>query len=88
MAKANKECQSCGMPLKRDEFGGGTEADGSKSATYCSHCYEVGKFRLPDITVEEMQERVNGKIKEAGFPGFLAGFFTKKIPKLKRWTKS
>ncbi len=87
MAKAYKECQSCGMPLKRDAAGGGTEADGSKSATYCSHCYEAGKFKLPGITVEEMQERVKGKIKEAGFPGFLAGFFTKKIPKLERWTK-
>ena len=87
MAKANKECQSCGMPLTRDERGGGTEADGSKSATYCSHCYEAGKFRLPDLTAEEMQVMVKGKIKEAGFPGFLAGFFTKKIPKLKRWTK-
>ena len=87
MAKAMKECQSCGMPLKRDELGGGTEADGSKSVTYCSHCYQGGKFTLPDITVAQMQERVKGKIKDAGFPGFLAGFFTKKIPKLQRWTK-
>jgi len=88
VANANKECQSCGMPLKRDPQGGGTESDGSKSATYCSHCYEAGRFKLPDISVEQMQERVKGKIKEAGFPGFLAGMFTKKIPKLKRWSKS
>ena len=26
-----KNCQSCGMPLRRDEKGGGTNADGSKS---------------------------------------------------------
>lgn len=87
MATATKECQSCGMPLKRDKLGGGTHADGSKSHTFCSHCYEGGKFTLPDLTVEQMQERVKGKIKEAGFPGFLAGLFTKKIPKLQRWTK-
>lgn len=87
MAKATKECQSCGMPLKRDEKGGGTEADGSKSVTFCSHCYEGGKFTLPDITVDKMQVLVKGKIKEAGFPGFIAGFFTKKIPKLERWNK-
>lgn len=80
-----KNCQSCGMPLKKDAKGGGTNADGSKSTMYCSHCYENGKFTLPDITMSQMQERVKGKLKEMGFPGFLAGFFTKGIPKLKRW---
>jgi hypothetical protein len=30
-------CQSCGMPLSKDEKGGGTEADGRKSSQYCSH---------------------------------------------------
>lgn len=82
-----KECQSCGMPRKRDEKGGGTNADGSKSAMYCSHCYENGRFTMPDVTVGEMQKLVKGKIKEAGFPGFLAGLFTRKIPKLERWNR-
>ena len=81
----NKNCQSCGMPLKRDEQGGGTNADGSKSTVYCSHCFQSGKFVLPDITMTQMQERVRQKMAEMGFPGFLAGFFTRKIPKLERW---
>ena len=85
MAKSFKNCQSCGMPLSRDERGGGTNADGSKSEMYCSHCYEGGRFSLPDITAGEMQERVKGKLKEAGFPGFLAGLFSRKVPKLERW---
>ena len=85
MEKEYKNCQSCGMPLKRDEKGGGTNADGTKSKMYCSHCYEKGKFTMPDMTVPQMQERVKGKLKEMGFPGFLAGFFTKGIPKLERW---
>jgi hypothetical protein len=34
-----------------------------------------------------MQEFSKGKLKEMGFPGFLAGLFTKGIPKLKRWSK-
>lgn len=83
--KSLKNCQSCGMPLSRDERGGGTNADGSKSEMYCSHCYEGGRFSLPDITAGEMQERVKGKLKEAGFPGFLAGLFSRKVPKLERW---
>jgi hypothetical protein len=87
MEEQYKNCQSCGMPLKKDEKGGGTNADGSKSYMYCSHCYQNGKFTLPDITKEGMQEHVKGKLKSMGFPGFIAGFFTKGIPKLKRWSK-
>lgn len=85
MSHAYKNCQSCGMPLKRDEQGGGTNADGSKSQMYCSHCFQAGQFVLADITAEQMQERVRQKLKEFGFPGFLAGMFTKGIPKLERW---
>jgi Putative zinc ribbon domain len=82
-----KHCQSCGMPLSRDDRGGGTNADGSKSGKYCSHCYANGAFTLPDITLDEMKGRVKGKIKEAGFPGILAGLFTRKLGKLERWNK-
>ena len=85
METTQKNCQSCGMPMKRDEKGGGTNADGSKSKMYCSHCYDNGKFTSPYMTVGEMKIRVKEKLKEFGFPGFLAGFFTKNIPKLDRW---
>lgn len=79
-------CQSCGMPLKKDPLGGGTEADGSKNGMYCSKCYANGKFVRPEIdTAEKMQALVKGKLKEMGFPGFIAGMFTKGIPKLERW---
>jgi len=85
MKKTYKFCQSCGMPMKKDDKGGGTETDGSKSLKYCSYCYEGGMFTLPDITAKGMQELVKGKMKEMGFPGFLTGFFTYGIPKLERW---
>ena len=78
-------CQSCGMPLSKDEKGGGTEADGSRSREFCSHCYAGGKFTRPDLTVEQMMERVQGKMKELHVPGFLAKRFAKDIPNLKRW---
>lgn len=73
------------MPLSKDEKGGGTNADGTLSTMYCSKCYENGAFIAPDITAAEMQQFVKGKLKEFGFPGFIAGFFTKGIPKLERW---
>lgn len=83
-----KNCQSCGMPMKKDEKGGGTNADGSKSTIYCSHCFHAGRFTLPDFTAAQMQELVKGKLKEFGFPGFVAGFFTRRIPQLERWKAS
>ena len=79
-----KNCQSCSMPMKTDDKRG-TEADGSKSNMYCVHCYEDGKFISPDITLDEMKERVKGVMKGVGIPGFLTGMFTKGIPKLERW---
>ena len=84
METVYKNCQSCGMPLKKDEKGG-TNVDGSKSTMYCSHCYVNGAFTLPDITAGEMKELVKGKLKEFGVPGFMSGIFTKNIPKLERW---
>ncbi|MFD2172192.1 zinc ribbon domain-containing protein [Tumebacillus lipolyticus] len=83
--KAYKNCQSCGMPLVRDEKGGGTERDGQKSVMYCSHCYENGAFVLPDLTVGEMKKRVEDKMVEFRFPRFLARLFTRNIHKLERW---
>ncbi|MDH7594145.1 MAG: zinc ribbon domain-containing protein [Methanomicrobiales archaeon] len=37
----NPICQSCGIPLRRDEDFG-TELDGSKSKEYCFHCFQMG----------------------------------------------
>ena len=81
-------CQSCGMPLPKDEKGGGTETNGSKSTDYCSHCYRMGQFTLPYLTVEEMVAMAQGILKKMHVPGFLAKKFTKDIPNLKRWSSS
>jgi len=80
-----KHCQSCGMPMKRDAQGGGTNADGTRSGMYCSHCFREGRFTTPDMTAEQMQALVKGKLKQLGFPGFLAGLLTRGIPRLERW---
>ena len=84
----NKYCQSCGMPMKKDPKGGGSNSDGSINPDFCSYCFENGKFTQENITAEEMQKFVIGKMKEMGFPGFLAKFFAKGIPKLKRWNSN
>lgn len=82
-----KNCQSCGMPLKKSPNGGGTNADGSLSNMYCSYCFEHGKFKQPDWTADQMREFVKGKLIEMGFPKFTTVFFTRGISNLKRWNK-
>jgi Putative zinc ribbon domain len=72
--------------MKKDPVGGGTNADGSKSAMYCGYCYVNGTFTR-DCTAKEMQAFCKSKLQEMGFPGFLAGLMTKGIPKLERWNK-
>jgi hypothetical protein len=78
-------CQSCGMPLRKDENGGGTNADGSKSKEYCSRCYQNGQFTDPSITLDQMKEKVMGKMAEMHVPKFMANYFTRDMHKLKRW---
>lgn len=85
METIQKNCQSCGMPMKRDAKGGGTKSDGTKSLMYCSNCYELGKFIHPNMTADEMKLLVKGKLKEFGIPGIVSGVFTRNIPKLARW---
>jgi len=75
------------MPLARDEQGGGTNADGTLSTAYCSHCYQAGAFTMPDLAVLEMQERVETKLKQAGVPSTFIGKQVQKIPTLARWSR-
>jgi hypothetical protein len=73
------------MPLNKDPEKGGSEKDGSKSTMYCSYCFQEGEFTQPDFNANDMKKFCKQKMKEMGFPGILAGFFTLGIPKLERW---
>jgi len=79
------KCQSCGMPLSKDPEGGGSEPDGSRSATYCSHCYADGAFRHPDATLADFQAHCVDALAGKGMPRILAWAFTRGIGKLDRW---
>lgn len=83
-------CQSCGMPLTRNEDCG-TNADGSVCFDYCKYCYADGKF-LQECTMEEMVEHCAEFVDEVNkqmpkpltkdeYKEMMRGFF----PMLKRW---
>ena len=82
---SSARCQSCGMPLKADPKGGGTNADGSHSNEYCSLCYQSGKLINPEMTIDEMRALIIEKLGEKGYPRFIARFFTIGLDRLKRW---
>ncbi len=50
-------CQSCAAPLMRaDDFG--REASGVLRTDYCRYCYDKGVLTQPDITFDQMVEKV------------------------------
>ena len=81
-----QRCQSCGMPLSKDPKGGGSEADGTLSTTYCSICYQGGAFVHPGVTAEEFQAHCVEALADKGMPRIMAWLFTRGIPKLGRWS--
>jgi hypothetical protein len=85
MEKFDKFCQSCGMPMEKDTENGGTNADGSKTLKYCSHCYHLGDFNDSFTRSEEMVKKVKGRLKQMGFGPIKRWFFTSHISRLERW---
>lgn len=81
-------CQSCGMPLQKEsDFG--TNADGSPNHEYCHYCFQNGVFTQPDITKDEMIEKVAGMLVAMNImPEDQAkALATTFIPALKRWQR-
>ena len=85
MGKFDKFCQSCGMPMEKDAEHGGTNADGSKTLRFCSHCYTLGAFNDKFTRSEEMVRLVRGKLKEMGYGPIKRWFFSSHISQLERW---
>jgi len=81
-----KNCQSCGIPLKKNPPGLGTEADGSKNAMFCGFCYQNGAFTF-NGTVDEMQEFCKNEMLKGGHSKFTAWLFSRGLKRLKRWKK-
>jgi hypothetical protein len=77
-------CQSCAMPMEKPEDFG-TNADRSQNNEYCCYCYKNGKFTEPDITKEQMIEKVAGIMKQMQMPDSQIGQVKTFIPMLKRW---
>ncbi len=86
MQKAYQQCQSCGMPLKKDKKGGGSESDGTLSLKYYSSCYQGGSFIKPEMTLAEMQSLVDRVLKnEMKWWKIFRWLAARQLPTLERW---
>ena len=79
-------CQSCALPMEREEDFS-KNADGSKNEEYCCYCFAEGNFTEPDITMEEMIEKVSDIMEEMEMPEDIIEKISIFIPMLKRWSK-
>lgn len=50
-------CQSCGMPMQKDEDFG-TDADGTKNGEFCHFCFKDGGFIDEGITMEQKIDKL------------------------------
>ena len=76
------------MPLNRPaDFG--TNQDGSRNEEYCCYCYQKGEFTQPNITMDQMVDKVARMMAQMrGMPEDQALEATIHfLPKLKRWRK-
>ena len=80
-------CQSCAMPMvKPEQFG--TNADNSRNNEYCCYCFQKGNFTNPNITMEQMIEKLIGFAPQMKMTETQAREMANKvIPSLKRWRK-
>ncbi len=77
-------CQSCGIPLDNDAIKG-TEKNGLKNQEYCKFCYDQGGFINPNLTIDEMKERVENQMKKLKLSDEVIQEAISVLPPLNRW---
>lgn len=77
-------CQSCGMPLNKEEVKG-TEKNGLKTNDYCKYCYENGVFKNPTMNLEDMKNTVQTQMKKLNMPHNVIQKAINILPALSRW---
>lgn len=77
-------CQSCGMRLNNQKnYHNFTHEE--KKSIYCKECYLNGEFTEPDLTLDEMKNKIKNRCKELKFSKIVVYIFTKRLNGLERW---
>ena len=77
-------CQSCGMPINDPKMLG-TESDGSATESFCTYCYQQGKY-TQDVSMGEMIEICVPHLVKSGMDEEAArNLMASTLPTLSRW---
>ena len=77
-------CQSCLLPIATPSMTG-TNADGSPNKKFCWNCYRNGSFTAPDITLQEMEQKVKKVLEANQIPANVIDLSINYLPRLARW---
>lgn len=79
-----KFCQSCLVPIATPTMNG-TNQDGSLNKKFCRNCYQNGSFTAPEITLEEMEDKVKKTLEANRIPPNVIDLSINYLPRLARW---
>ena len=77
-------CQSCGTPFSKNKNNYFKITGGFYDVKYCTDCFHNDQFNEPQITVEDMKQKLINKLRSIGMPGNLERF-TDRLHTLERW---
>ena len=77
-------CQSCLLPIASLSMIG-TNADGSPNKKFCWNCYQNGSFTAPEITLQEMEQKVKKVLEANQIPAHVIDLSINYLPRLARW---
>ncbi|MFI5220329.1 MAG: zinc ribbon domain-containing protein [Bacteroidia bacterium] len=77
-------CQSCGSPFSKNSNNYFRITGGFYDVRYCTDCFENDHFTEPNLSMEQMKQKLIAKLKAAGMPGNLDRF-TDRLHTLERW---
>jgi len=63
----------------------GTNVDGSMNIKFCRNCYQNGNFTAPEITLQEMKQKVKKEMEANQIPLNVIDLSINYLPKLARW---
>jgi len=82
--QGNRFCQSCLLPMSVPSMIG-TNLDGSLNKRFCGNCYQKGHFTAPEITLQEMIQKVKTVLEANKIPSNVIDLSITYLPKLSRW---
>lgn len=79
-------CQSCGSKFSKNSNNFFRITGGFYDVRFCTDCFQNDQFTEPDLTMEQMKEKLIAKLRKLGMPGNLDRF-TDRLHTLERWKK-